>query len=65
MHLRPLVLFSALSLLLISAAAHAQGGCIDSPENPTVVLALIGSAAAAASAVKTRLRSHARSNKNR
>ena len=61
MRFRPTLLLSTLSLLLISAAAHAQGGCIDSPENPTVVLVLIGSAAAAASAVKTRLRS----NKNR
>jgi XrtJ-associated TM-motif-TM protein len=37
--------------LLIAAAAlplHAQGGCIDSPEDPTVVLALLGGISAAA-----------------
>ncbi len=23
-------------------AAHAQGGCVDSPENPTAVLGIVG-----------------------
>jgi XrtJ-associated TM-motif-TM protein len=31
-------------LLLIAFPLHAQTGCTDSPENPTVVLALVGSA---------------------
>lgn len=33
-------------LLLFAAAAlpmHAQGGCVDSPEDPTLALAAIGS----------------------
>jgi|GEM_PF-6643865 len=35
------------SLFLIPALAHAQGGCIDSPECPTAVLGLVGAAGAA------------------
>jgi XrtJ-associated TM-motif-TM protein len=35
-----------LAVLALPLAAHAQSGCIDSPENPTVVLALVGSAGA-------------------
>jgi XrtJ-associated TM-motif-TM protein len=27
---------------------HAQGGCVDSPENPTAILGLVGSAGAVA-----------------
>ena len=30
--------------LLATAVAHAQGGCIDSPENPTALLAVVGTA---------------------
>jgi XrtJ-associated TM-motif-TM protein len=35
------------SLLLIPCLAHAQNGCIDSPECPTAVLGLVGAAGAA------------------
>ena len=38
-----------IALLIVAAAAlpaHAQdGGCVDSPENPTAILALVGMAA--------------------
>ena len=34
------------ALASISVPLHAQTGCTDSPENPTVVLALVGSAGA-------------------
>lgn len=34
-------------LVLLPVVAHAQTGCLDSPENPTVVLGLVGSAAGA------------------
>jgi XrtJ-associated TM-motif-TM protein len=30
------------SLFLIPVLAHAQGGCVDSPECPTAVLGLVG-----------------------
>jgi XrtJ-associated TM-motif-TM protein len=43
-------------LLLVAAPLHAQSGCTDSPENPTVVLALVGSAGALFSTVRARLK---------
>lgn len=52
---------TALALIVFAAAAHAQGGtvtsgCGDSPENPTAILALAGSAGAAFTAVRQRIR---------
>ena len=37
-------LLAILVLLAVPAVMHAQGGCVDSPEAPTDVLMLIGSA---------------------
>jgi len=34
----------ALTLGAVSLKLHAQGGCVDSPEDPTIVLGLLGSA---------------------
>jgi XrtJ-associated TM-motif-TM protein len=34
-------------LVLLPVVAHAQNGCLDSPENPTALLGLVGSAAGA------------------
>jgi XrtJ-associated TM-motif-TM protein len=42
--------------LLVAAPLRAQDGCTDSPENPTVVLALVGSAGALFSAARAKLR---------
>jgi XrtJ-associated TM-motif-TM protein len=42
--------------LLIAAPLHAQSGCTDSPENPTVVLALVGSAGALFSTIRARVK---------
>jgi len=50
------VIFSALALLVFTTSLHAQTGCGDSPENPTVVLALVGSAGALFSTVRARLK---------
>jgi XrtJ-associated TM-motif-TM protein len=52
-------LFAFLGVALVLAVTvplHAQTGCTDSPENPTVVLALVGSAGALFSAGRARLR---------
>ena len=41
--------FLAVGIVLIATSPlrlHAQEGCVDSPENPTAVLALVGSVAA-------------------
>jgi XrtJ-associated TM-motif-TM protein len=35
---------AALLLVVATTSAHAQGGCFDSPEAPTDVLMLVGSA---------------------
>jgi XrtJ-associated TM-motif-TM protein len=35
------------ALLLVPCLAHAQGGCVTSPECPTAVLGLVGAAGAA------------------
>jgi len=56
------LVFAGLILILsVALLLHAQNGCINSPENPTVVLALVGSAGALFSTMKTRLRSRRRS----
>jgi len=52
------------ALLLDAVPLHAQSGCADSPENPTVVLALVGSAGALLSTVRTRLKAR-RNSSNR
>ena len=44
------------ALLSVALPLHAQTGCTDSPENPTVVLALVGSAGALFSTVRARLK---------
>src|SRR4051794_34573030 len=56
--------FMKKSLLLIALAfavtvalpARAQGGCDDSPENPTLILAGLAGGAFAVSSVRTRIR---------
>jgi XrtJ-associated TM-motif-TM protein len=52
---------AALALIALTTAAHAQGGtvtsgCGDSPENPTAILALVGSAGAGLTALRQHLR---------
>jgi len=48
--------FGIAMFLLVAAPLHAQTGCTDSPENPTVVLALVGSAGALFSALRNRIK---------
>ena len=42
----PLLLAGSAFLFLITLPLHAQNGCLNSPENPTAVLAMVGSAGA-------------------
>ena len=42
------------AVVLLSAPLRAQSGCVDSPENPTAILALVGSAGAVLAAVRGR-----------
>lgn len=43
-------------LLSVALPLHAQSGCVNSPENPTLVLALVGSAGAFLASARTRLK---------
>ncbi|MGI4827055.1 MAG: PExPT-CTERM protein [Janthinobacterium lividum] len=43
-------------LLLLAAPAFAQNGCVNSPENPTALLALVGAAGGWVSFARARRR---------
>ncbi|MGA7341781.1 MAG: PExPT-CTERM protein, partial [Terracidiphilus sp.] len=49
-------LIVAIAVLGIPALVRAQVGCDDSPEDPTLVLALVASAGALVAAARTRLK---------
>lgn len=49
-------LLLALMLTAVVLPARAQTGCDESPEDPTIVLALIGGAGALAASVRARSR---------
>ncbi len=51
-----ILLFGLAVVLLVTAPVYAQGGCVNSPENPTVVLALVGSAGALTASLRARIR---------
>lgn len=50
-----LLLFGSV-VLLSALPLYAQGGCVNSPENPTVVLALVGSAGAFLASARARMK---------
>jgi XrtJ-associated TM-motif-TM protein len=55
--MKRLKFFLAVGIALIATSPlllHAQDGCVDSPENPTAVLALVGSVAALANYARRR-----------
>ena len=58
-HAFPLLLWSSL-LLCAARPLHAQSGCTDSPENSTVVLAVVGGAGALFSTLRARRRAASR-----
>jgi len=51
-----LSLFAFLLVLVAATPVYAQGGCIDSPENPTALLAIVGSAGALIASARNRFR---------
>lgn len=55
------VILGVAFLFAIALPLHAQSGCTDSPENPTVVLALVGGAGAFFSTVRARVRARRKS----
>ena len=50
-------------LLAVALPLHAQGGCDHSPENPTAILALVGSAGAFFSSTRARIKARRQSSK--
>jgi XrtJ-associated TM-motif-TM protein len=52
-----------LGILLVSAALplHAQEGCTNSPENPTAILAVVGSAGAFLASARARINARRKS----
>jgi XrtJ-associated TM-motif-TM protein len=55
-----LVFLGCAVMVLVAAPLYGQTGCTDSPENPTVVLALVGGAGALFSAVRVRVKARGR-----
>jgi XrtJ-associated TM-motif-TM protein len=56
-------LMVAIAVLGVPALVRAQTGCDDSPEDPTILLALVGSAGALLYAARTRLKARKNSGK--
>lgn len=50
------LLLFALAVLSVTVPLHAQGGCVNSPENPTAVLAIVGSAGAFFASTRRRIK---------
>ena len=50
-------------LLAVAIPLHAQGGCDNSPENPTAILALVGSAGAFFASARARIKARRHSSK--
>lgn len=52
----PLSLLGLALLFAVALPLHAQGGCVNSPENPTAVLAIVGSAGAFFASARARIK---------
>jgi XrtJ-associated TM-motif-TM protein len=46
--------------LFVALPLHAQDGCANSPENPTAILALVGSAGALCATIRARIKGRRR-----
>jgi len=55
-----LLLIAASVVMLTPRSAFGLGGCVDSPEDPTAVMAILGGLAATIPLVSSRLRSRKR-----
>ena len=61
---RSTLTFLGFALLFVAALPlHAQDGCLSSPENPTAILALVGSAGAFCATIRTRIKARRRSSR--
>jgi XrtJ-associated TM-motif-TM protein len=59
----PLALLGFALLFFVALPLHAQDGCLSSPENPTAVLAVVGSAGAFWATVRARVKTRRHSSK--
>lgn len=53
---KTLFLLAFVFVLAATTPLYAQAGCTDSPENPTALLAIVGSAGALIASARSRLR---------
>jgi XrtJ-associated TM-motif-TM protein len=61
---KTLLMLAGLALLSsIALPLHAQDGCTDSPENPTAILAVVGSAGAFFVSARARIKARRNSSK--
>lgn len=51
-----LLLFGLALFFAVALPLHAQDGCLDSPENPTAILAIVGSGAALIASARMRMK---------
>jgi XrtJ-associated TM-motif-TM protein len=59
---KSVLVYLGLALLLaVALPLHAQGGCTSSPENPTAILAVVGSAGAFFASARARIKARRRS----
>jgi XrtJ-associated TM-motif-TM protein len=58
-----LMLFGIALLFSVALPLHAQDGCVNSPENPTAVLAVVGSAGAFFVSARARIKARRNSSK--
>jgi XrtJ-associated TM-motif-TM protein len=58
------LLYCVTLLFVCTMSASAQNGCIDSPENPTALLVLVGAAAAVMPTLRARVKRF-RTNRNK
>jgi XrtJ-associated TM-motif-TM protein len=61
---KPWLLLVGIALLSsVALPLHAQDGCVNSPENPTAILAVVGSAGVFFSSVRARIKARRNSSK--
>jgi XrtJ-associated TM-motif-TM protein len=58
-----LLLLCFAAVVSVTLPLHAQSGCTDSPENPTVILAIVGSAAGLFSTLRSRAKARRRTSR--
>lgn len=51
-----LLIFAIALLFSVALPLHAQDGCVASPENPTAILAVVGSAGAFLASARARIK---------